>query len=147
MIQRNLFAILERMNIMKKTKEPKSSRFLTERGFRETETRQLIRQRRRQILVHSCLYYHLAASYISDYQFDEWCKELTRLQEKYPKIAAHVEYARDFKDFKVGEAFKLPYTNPEILRKAQQLLEYRNKEKQEPPKKRQLFIPFVRRKR
>lgn len=129
----------------KKAKIPKSSRFITALGFQETEIRQLIRRRRRQILVHSCLYYQLDASLVSDPIFDSWCKELTKLQEQYPKISAHVEYAREFKGFTGVTGFNLPYGNPEITTTAMRLLQYRKEEEIEQPTKKQLFIPFIRR--
>jgi len=83
-----------------------------------------IEQRRRQILVHSCLYYQMDSSYISDATFDNWCKELVEMQQNHPsesKVGIYYDY---FKDFTGSSGFDLPYNMPEIQRKALQLLEY-----------------------
>lgn len=45
----------------------------------DEEIKELIKRRRRQILVHSCLYYRLASNIISDFQYDCWGKELGKL--------------------------------------------------------------------
>lgn len=58
-----------------------------------------IKQRRRQILVHSYIYYELNENIVSDATWSKWAKELQELQEKYPKEAAEVEEAENFKDW------------------------------------------------
>ena len=44
-----------------------------------------IRQRRRQMLVHSYIYYELDDSIISDAQWSKWAVELAELQKKWSK--------------------------------------------------------------
>lgn len=58
-----------------------------------------IKQRRRQMLVHSYIYYGLNENIIDDSTWSRWAKELQELQEKYPKESAEVEYYEDFKDW------------------------------------------------
>ena len=58
-----------------------------------------IRQRRRQMLVHSYIYYELNENIVSDAQWAKWAKELQELQEKYPKESAEVEEYEQFKDW------------------------------------------------
>ena len=58
-----------------------------------------IRQRRRQMLVHSYIYYELNQNIVSDHQWAEWAKELQELQQKYPKESAEVEEYDQFKDW------------------------------------------------
>lgn len=58
-----------------------------------------IRQRRRQMLVHSYIYYELNDNIISDAKWAEWAKELEQLQKNYPKESEEVEYYDDFKDW------------------------------------------------
>lgn len=58
-----------------------------------------IRQRRRQMLVHSYIYYELNDNIISDSQWSKWAKELQELQQKYPKESAEVEEYDQFKDW------------------------------------------------
>ena len=58
-----------------------------------------IRQRRRQILVHSYIYYEMNTNIVSDAVWGKWAKELAQLQKDYPKESAEVEYYDDFKDW------------------------------------------------
>ena len=58
-----------------------------------------IRQRRRQMLVHSYIYYELDDNIVSDAQWAKWAKELQELQEKYPKESAEVEEYEQFKNW------------------------------------------------
>lgn len=89
---------------------------------------ELINRRRRQILVHSCIYYRLNDSIITDAQFDKWAYELAALQKQHPDIAKKCVYAEYFKDFDGSTGFNLPVHLPEITSKACQLLnEYNEK--------------------
>lgn len=85
---------------------------------------ELIHQRRRQILVHSTLYYRLDKSIISDNQFDSWAYELAELQRANPEISRKVEFhRRAFEGFDGTTGFDLPIEDPYALRKALELLE------------------------
>lgn len=42
-----------------------------------------IARRRRQMLVHSCLYYKLDESVIDDHTWTHWAQQLAKLQSKY----------------------------------------------------------------
>jgi NAD-dependent DNA ligase len=94
--------------------------------------RELIARRRRQILVHSCLYYQYNESIVSDTQYDTWARELAQLQADYPVEAAAAVYAKDFADFAKESVtgFDLPFANPEIVRTAAQLLRIHKKRRQ-----------------
>lgn len=83
-----------------------------------------IRRRRRQLLVHSYIYYRLNKNLIDDHKYDEWARELIELQERYPSEAERVEFHDDFKDFKMGDSFALPIDQPWIHEKAIQLLHF-----------------------
>jgi hypothetical protein len=61
----------------------------------DEEAFELIQRRRRQMHVHSVIYYHLNDSIISDYIFDEWAVELLKLQTKYPQFL-HKGYMHTF---------------------------------------------------
>lgn len=84
--------------------------------------RELINRRRRQILVHSIIYYRLNESLISDDIWSEWALELENLQSKYPKIAATCVYADVFLNFDHSTGCNLPLDDPWGLTKACQLL-------------------------
>lgn len=58
-----------------------------------------IKQRRRQMLVHSYIYYELNQNIVSDHKWAQWAKELAQLQKDYPKESAEVEEYEQFKDW------------------------------------------------
>jgi NAD-dependent DNA ligase len=82
---------------------------------------ELINRRRRQILVHSCIYYQFNTSIIPDKQFDAWAYELAALQRTYPDIANKCAYAQEFADFDGTTGFHLPMYGW-IVDKAQNLI-------------------------
>ena len=83
-----------------------------------------IAQRRRQILVHSILYYRFGDIIIPDYKWAEWAKELTVLQEQYPEIAEQGPYAEAFKGFDPSTGYNLPLGDPAAYSRAVWLLDY-----------------------
>lgn len=58
-----------------------------------------IKQRRRQMLVHSYIYYELNQNIVSDHKWAEWAKELAQLQKDYPEESKAVEEYEQFKDW------------------------------------------------
>lgn len=93
----------------------------------ETLIREKINRRRRQILVHSIIYYNMDDSLISDHTWAEWAKELYDLQEKFPEIADTCIYADAFSEFDPSTGYNLPLNDSWGNRKARQLLEYRDR--------------------
>ena len=85
----------------------------------------LINRRRRQVLVHSCIYYRFNENIVSDHTFDRWCRELIELQAKYPDIASLCPYHEEFKGLSHASGFDLPYNNPEIVNRAIYLIQLR----------------------
>lgn len=83
---------------------------------------ELITRRRRQILVHSVIYYRMNDNVISDAQWSKWAMELVELQKKYPEIADSCPYADDFKGFDGSSGFDLPLDDPIAVRDANILL-------------------------
>lgn len=83
---------------------------------------ELITRRRRQILVHSVLYYRMDTNIIDDHTFDLWSYELVDLQNKYPDIAAKCERHEDFKDFDGSTGAFLPTHEPDVISSAERLL-------------------------
>lgn len=82
----------------------------------------LIQQRRVQMLIHSCLYYEMNTSTISDKQFDAWGKELAQLQNDNPEIADNLCFAYAFKDWDGTTGFHLPLKNKWVVGKANYIL-------------------------
>lgn len=90
------------------------------------EIAELITRRRRQILVHSVIYYKFNDNLISDTQWSRWAVELEGLQKEYPEIAETCPYAEAFKDFNHSTGYNLPLGDPWAMRKAKQLLAWRD---------------------
>lgn len=87
---------------------------------------ELINRRRRQILVHSVIYYKMDDNIVSDSQWSIWAKELDELQKKYPNIAKGCVFADDFEDFDPSSGFNLPLEDTWAIGKARHLLAIRN---------------------
>ena len=87
----------------------------------------LIDQRRRQVLVHSIIYYILDDSIITDAKWTQWATELEELQKQYPDIAEQCVYADAFRGFDHSSGFDLPLHDEWATRKAMQLLKWRKK--------------------
>lgn len=95
------------------------------------EIAELIARRRRQVLVHSVLYYCLNENLVSDSKWAEWAVELENLQNQHQDIAAKCPYAKDFLGFDHSTGYSLPLDDPWAIRKARQLLLWRDKLKGE----------------
>ena len=89
----------------------------------EQQLRERIQQRRRQILVHSYLYYHLDTTIIEDSKFDYFSNDLVDLQGKYPELSREVPFYEEFKDFDGSSGFYLKYNQPVIVNAANRLLQ------------------------
>ena len=86
------------------------------------QIRELISRRRRQVLVHSVIYYKLNANLIDDTTWSKWALELEELQNRYPKIAAACPLAKAFENFDHSTGMSLPLDDPWAVRTAQYLL-------------------------
>lgn len=91
------------------------------------EISELINRRRRQILVHSVIYYKLDENLIPDSTWSKWAMELVELQSQYPDIAASCVYAESFKGFDGSSGFYLHLNDPWANNKARQLLIWNGK--------------------
>ena len=80
-----------------------------------------IQQRRYQMLIHSCLYYHLNNNIISDKQWDAWARELRDLQNQFPEISKQVTLYEYFKDWDASTGAFLPITESWVIVKARQV--------------------------
>lgn len=93
----------------------------------------LIKRRRLQLIVHSCIYYRLNSNIIEDFKYDSWAKELAKFHKKYGvvKINCYDDYFQDWVDdvCKTYTGFQLPITDTKIIAIATSLLEYHNEHK------------------
>lgn len=96
----------------------------TDKGeyMESSELEELINRRRRQILVHSSIYYLYHTSLVDDATYDGWSIELAELQKKHPEIAEICIHKDDFKGFDGSTGYDLPYQLPSIRHVAQRLL-------------------------
>ena len=90
---------------------------------KEDKIAELINRRRRQLLVHSIIYYKMDENIISDATWSKWGQELEELQAKYPEIAAKQPYAKEFEGFDHSTGMSLPLNDPWAVNKARQLLQ------------------------
>lgn len=79
-------------------------------------------RRRRQLLVHSVIYYRFNENLISDETWSKWALELEELQRDYPKIAAELPWAEEYADFDHSTGYNLPLSDPWAVHKAIQLI-------------------------
>lgn len=91
-----------------------------------TDISELINRRRRQILVHSIIYYKLDDNIIPDSRWAEWALELENLQRDYPDIAAKCVYAKAFESFEHSSGYNLPLDDPWGVLTARKLLQLRD---------------------
>ena len=90
----------------------------------EAAIKSLIERRRRQILVHSIIYYRLNDNLIPDATWAAWAVELKRLQDQYPKVAEKCCYAEAYRDFDPSTGYNLPLYDPAALSMAHHLVRY-----------------------
>lgn len=90
-----------------------------------------INRRRRQILVHSIMYYRLGDSIISDFKWQAWANELHDLQEQHPEVAKNCIFAKEFEGFDASTGFHLPLGDPHYRAVAEWLLAYSKKRRNE----------------
>lgn len=83
---------------------------------------ELIVRRRRQVLVHSIIYYKMDQNLISDATWSKWALELEELQNNYPDIADKLPYADAFKNFDHSTGSNLPLDDPWANDRARQLI-------------------------
>lgn len=82
---------------------------------------ELIRQRRAQMLIHSCLYYEMNESIVTDHQWQAWANELAKLQQDHPDKCVIGFFDEEFKDWDGSSGYHLPLRDPWVYGKAQQI--------------------------
>lgn len=89
---------------------------------------ELIHRRRRQLLVHSIIYYRLGETIVPDAVFDSWAKELAALQTQHLQLSESIPYMRyAFSDWTGETGFHLPLMDRRASAVAEELLEtYKN---------------------
>lgn len=83
-----------------------------------------IKQRRSQMLIHSCLYYELDDPIVSDDQWQNWADELEKLQKENPDKCRIGFFDMEFFDWDGTTGSHLPHRHPWVYKKAKQVLDY-----------------------
>lgn len=86
-----------------------------------------IRQRRWQMLVHSCLYYEMDESIVDDHTWQRWADELARLQDENPKECEIHFYDKEFKGWTGSSGYDLPLRDSRVWTRAQYILRIHQK--------------------
>ena len=86
------------------------------------EILELINRRERQVLVHSCLYYHFNTSIITDAEYDKWSHQLYDLIVENPVEFKNSVFYKDFKTFDGNTGMGLPYDSAYAMRVAERLI-------------------------
>jgi hypothetical protein len=81
-----------------------------------------IKQRRAQMLIHSCIYYELDSNIVSDHKWQEWAEELDQLQKDNPDCLNLGFYDKNFLDWDGTTGAHLPHRNRWVYNKALNLL-------------------------
>lgn len=81
-----------------------------------------IKQRRAQMLVHSCIYYEMDSNVVSDHKWQEWAEELDQLQKDNPECI-HIDfYDKYFLDWDGTTGAHLPHRDKWVYNKALNLI-------------------------
>ena len=89
--------------------------------------KELIRRRRAQMLVHSCIYYELDENVISDHQWQTWADELEKLQRENPADCKINFFDWQFENWDGSTGNHLPHRHPWVWAKAHYILDITNK--------------------
>lgn len=100
-----------------------------EKEVDKNEVRVLIKRRRAQMLIHSCIYYELDNSIISDNQWQEWADHLERLQTENPDCCKIGFFDFEFRDWTGATGNHLPLRDPWVISKARYIIDVDNKMK------------------
>lgn len=84
----------------------------------------LVKRRRLQLIVHSCIYYELNTNVITDATFDMWAKELVKLQAEHKEISKNVMLYTEFCTWDGSTGYHLPYRQEWVINRARQLVWY-----------------------
>lgn len=81
-----------------------------------------IKQRRAQMLIHSCLYYDMDTNIVSDDQWQHWADELEKLQKENPGLIEIGFYDKYFRDWDGATGSHLPHRDKWVYNKALKMI-------------------------
>lgn len=81
-----------------------------------------IRQRRSQMLVHSCAYYEFDTSLVDDDTWQKWANELSELQDKYPQFCHINFFDKEFQNWTGDTGYHLPLRDTYVYNKTMYIM-------------------------
>ena len=81
----------------------------------DDEIKAKIRQRRAQMLIHSCIYYELNDNIVSDHRWQSWADELEQLQKKHPHCCKINFFDKEFENWNGATGNHLPHRHPWVF--------------------------------
>ena len=84
----------------------------------DDEIKTKIRQRRAQMLIHSCIYYEMDDNIVSDHRWQTWADELEQLQKDNPHCCTINFFDREFANWNGATGNHLPHRHPWVFSKA-----------------------------
>lgn len=93
-----------------------------------SKRQELIRRRRAQMLIHSCIYYELNDNIVSDDTWQKWADELEQLQKDEKDIEIGF-YDSEFWNWTGATGNHLPHRDPWVKSKALYIMEIHEKSK------------------
>ena len=88
--------------------------------------KELIRRRRAQMLIHSCIYYNFDSNLVSDDTWQTWANELAELQNNNPDDCNINFFDKEFVGWDGTTGHHLPLLDPWVIDKARYLMRYAN---------------------
>lgn len=80
------------------------------------------------MLIHSCMYYEMDESIVSDHKWQEWADELENLQTANPDQCKIEFFDFEFKDWTGATGNHLPLRDPWVVGKTKQILRIHNEQ-------------------
>ena len=91
--------------------------------FENNQTiKEKIKQRRAQMLIHSCIYYEMDSNIVDDHTWQKWADELEILQKENPDCVNIGFYDKHFLDWDGATGAHLPHRDRWVYNKALNLL-------------------------
>jgi hypothetical protein len=87
----------------------------------------IIKQRRAQMLIHSCIYYHLDETIVSDHRWQRWADELEKIQIDNPDKCEIGFFDYEFRNWDGATGNHLPHRHPWVFSKANYILDLHKK--------------------
>jgi NAD-dependent DNA ligase len=93
----------------------------------DDEIKAKIRQRRAQMLIHSCIYYELDDSIVSDHRWQNWADELEKMQSDNPDCCNIGFFDSEFANWTGATGNHLPHRHPWVLSKSRYIIDLHRK--------------------